>query len=192
VLQLCWRAERLFKAGQAGSRATPLLDAPLGETLSALSGRRPRYWTGLDLPRDAWGTPAASAQEGRRFLTELDLARTATALDLCEGLAALAGDLGLTPARADGQAPRLSALYLTALCNERLGRPFAPAPIPAADLPAATAALATVEDPRLTARGEAGALLLALARQGAEELQAHAGEAGSRPDLISALLVALE
>ncbi len=190
VLQLCWRAERLFKAGQAGSRATPLLDAPLGETLSALSGRRPRYWTGLDLPRETWGTPAASAQEGRRFLTELDLARTAAALDLCEGLAALAGELGLTPARADGQAPRLSALYLTALCNERLGRPFAPAPIPAAELPAATAALATVEDPRLAARGEAGALLLALARQGAEELQAHAGEAGERPDLVSALLVA--
>lgn len=190
VLQLCWRAERLLKAGGAGSRRAPLLDAPLGEALTALSSRRPRYWPGLELPREAWGTPAAAAAEGRRFLAEADLTRTAAALDLCEGLAALARDLGLAPAAAAGDAPRLSALYLTALANERLGRPFAPAPLPVADLPRLPALLGEVEDPRLEGRGEAGALLRALARRRLEELAAHASEAAERPELVTAVLVA--
>jgi hypothetical protein len=189
VLQLCWRAERLFKAGGAGTRRAPLLDAPLGELLTALSSRRPRYWPGLELPRGAWGTPAASVAEGRRFLAEADLARTAAALDLAEGLAALALDLGLATTGAEGAKPRLSALYLTALANERAGRPFAPAPLPAAELAGLPAALARLEDPRLSARGEAGALLLALARRGVEELAAHAEEAAARPDLVTAVLV---
>ncbi|MBL0276060.1 MAG: hypothetical protein IPQ24_08165 [Anaeromyxobacter sp.] len=189
VLALCWRAERLFKAGGAGTRAAPLLDAPLGEALTALSGRRPRYWPGLDLPRGDWGTPAASAQDGRRFLGEADLARTAAALDLCEGLAALATELGLVPGRADAAGPRLSALYLTALANQRLGRPFAPAPLAAAELPEAAARLEPLDDPRLSARGEAGALLLALARERAEELRATLEQAASSPELITAVLV---
>lgn len=190
VLQLCWRAERLLKGGGAGSRRAPLLDAPLGEALTALSSRRPRYWPGLELPREAWGTPAAAAAEGRRFLSEADLARTAAALDLCEGLAAIALELGLATAGAEGDAPRLSALYLTALANERLGRPFAPAPLPATDLPRLPALLGAIEDPRLAGRGEAGALLRALARHRLEELAAHAEEADGRPDLVSAVLVA--
>jgi uncharacterized protein DUF6178 len=190
VLQLCWRAERLHKGGGAGTRRTPLLDAPLGEALTALSSRRPRYWPGLELPVEAWGTPAASVAEGRRFLHETDLTRTAAALDLAEGLAALALELGLATSAAEGAAPRLSALYLTALANERSGRPFAPAPLPAAELPGLPARLASLEDPRLTTRGEAGALLLALARRGVEELAALADEAAARPDLVTAVLVA--
>ncbi len=55
----------------------------------------------------------------------------------------LARSLGLAEVRASGPlAPRLSTLYLTALANERLGRPFAPEPLRPEDLPAAAAALA--------------------------------------------------
>ncbi len=189
VLQLCWRAERLFKGGGAGARRAPLLDAPLGEALSALSGRRPRYWPGLELPRDAWGTPAAAAAEGRRFQDEADLARTAAALDLAEGLAGLALELGLAPTTAEGSAPRLSSLYLTALANERLGRPFAPTPLPADDLARLPAALERLDDPRLAPHGGAGALLAELARRRVEELAASADEAAARPDLVTAVLV---
>lgn len=189
VLALCWRAERLFKGGGAGSRRAPLLDAPVGEALTALSGRRPRYWPGLELPRDAWGTPAAAAAEGRRFRDEADLARTAAALELAEGLAGLALELGLAPTTAEGAAPRLSALYLTALANERLGRPFAPTPLPAADLARLPAALAPLDDPRLAAHGAAGALLAELVRRRVEELAASADEAAARPDLVAAVLV---
>lgn len=190
VLQLCWRAERLLKGGGAGSRRAPLLDAPLGEALTALSSRRPRYWPGLELPVEAWGTPAAAVAEGRRFLREADLARTAAALDLAEGLAALALELGLATSGAEGAAPRLSTLYLTALANERSGRPFAPSPLPATDLPGLPARLGALDDPRLASRGEAGALLRSLARRRLEELAAHAGEAAERPDLVTAVLVA--
>jgi hypothetical protein len=190
VLALCWRAERLLKVGGAGTRLHPLLDAPLGEMLSALSSRRPRYWPGLELPQEDWGTPAAAAAEGRRFLTEAELSRTAAALDLAEGLAALARALELAPVRAEGSSPRLAALYLTALANERLGRPFAPAPIPLADLTRLPALLDGVRDPRLAAHGPAGALLASLAAQGVESLAAHADEAAERPDLITAVLVA--
>ena len=139
VLELSWRADRLFKAGAAGRRTTPLLDAPLGELLAALSSRRPRFHPGIERPREEWGTPALAALEPRRFLTAADLSLTAAALDLCEGLAALARELELVPAQAEGEAPRLSALYLTALANQRLGRRFEPAPIPAGDLPAVAA-----------------------------------------------------
>ncbi|HET9555246.1 MAG TPA: DUF6178 family protein, partial [Anaeromyxobacteraceae bacterium] len=187
VLELAWRAERILKAGGAGTRAGPLLDAPLGEALSALASRRPRYQPGLELDREDWGTPAAAA-EPRRFLSEADLSRTAAALDLAEGLASLARELGLA-VRAEGASPRLAALYLTALANERLGRPFAPAPIPAAELSRAAAALEPLDDPRLAAAGPAGELLLELARRRAEELAATASEAAARPDLVTALLV---
>jgi hypothetical protein len=189
VLELSWRAERLFKAGGAGSRAVPLLDAPLGELLSALATRRPRLHPGIEQPREAWGTTSLAALEPRRFLSAADLALASTALDLCEGLAALARELGLAPTRAEGDAPRLSALYLTALANERLGRAFEPSPIPAAELPAVVAALARIEDPRLASRGEAGALLLALARRQAAELAASLDRAMATPELVSELLV---
>lgn len=189
VLELAWRADRLYQAGGAGRRSVPLLDAPLGELLAALSSRRPRFHPGIERPRDEWGSPNVAALEPRRFLTAGDLTLTATALDLCEGLAATARELGLVPTQAEGDAPRLSSLYLTALANERLGRRFEPVPIPVRDLPAVTAALGRIEDPRLASRGEAGALLLALANRQAEELRAHLDRAAATPELVTALLL---
>jgi hypothetical protein len=187
VLALCWRADRLLKRGGAGSRAAPLLDPPLGELLSALSSRRPRYWTGLDLPRDAWGSAAAGAGPGRRFLSETDLARTAEALDLAEGLAALALEHGLA-VRGEGAVPRLSVLWLTALCNERMGRAFAPAPIPLAELAEAVERLRAISDRRLDGRGPAGQLLLALLAQRREELEASLDLAGGDAAAVAGLL----
>jgi hypothetical protein len=186
-LELRWRAERLLAAGGAGTRDAPLLDAPLGEALSALVARRPRYHPGLETPRAEWGTVAAGVAEPRRFLSAAEVTRTAAALELCEGLAALARTLGLDVKTSGPLAPRLSSLYLTALANERLGRPFSPAPLAPAELPAAARAVAAMEDPRLT--GEAGALLGALARARAEELRL-ALEGKIRPDLLTAVVVA--
>jgi len=187
VLALSWRAERLFKAGGAGTRANPLLDAPLGELLTALAARRPRYQPGLEAPREDWGSPAAAA-ETRRFLSEADILRTAAALDLAEGLAALACELGLS-ARPEGSTARLSVLWLTALANQRLGRPFAPEPIPAADLRRAAEALADPSDPRLLQHGEAGELLGLLAREQAEALAVDLDAGGGAPGAVQALLV---
>ncbi len=189
ILELSWRAERLFKAGGAGRRQAPLLDAPLGELLSALSSRRPRFHPGIERPREEWGSPAVAALEPRRFLTASDLALAASALALSEGLAAVALDLALAPTSADGEAPRLSALYLTALANERLGRRFEPTPVAVTDLPVVAVALGRIEDPRLASRGEPGALLLALARRQAKELAATLDRAMASPELVTELLV---
>ena len=189
VLELSWRAERLFKGGAAGSRTSPLLDAPLGELLTALAARRPRYQPGVELPRADWGTPAAASLEPRRFLSSLDLARAAAALELCEGLAALARELDLAPSQSDGETPRLSALYLTALANQRLGRAFRAEPLPVRELPAALAALEPLDDARLAARGEAGALLQSLARQRVEELAGTLERAMATPELSTAILL---
>jgi hypothetical protein len=189
VLELKWRAERILAEGGAGAREAPLLDAPIGEALSALAARRPRYFPGLEAPREDWGTLAAGAFEPRRFLASAELARTAAALDLAEGLARLARVLGLAVRTEGPLAPRLATLYLTALANERLGRAFAPAPLPPADLPAAARVLAAIDDPRLLEAGEAGALLLALARQRAGELAPLAAGGPARPEHLSAVLV---
>ena len=191
VLELKWRAERTLAAGGAGTRSAPLLDEPLGEVLSALAAKRPSYHPGLESPREDWGTPAAAAHPPRRFLSSADLARTAAALDLADGLAALARSLGLAEVRASGPlAPRLSTLYLTALANERLGRPFSPEPLRPEDLPAAAAALAAdAPDPRLATAGEAGALLAALARARAEELAPTVQGGAVRPEHVAAVLV---
>jgi hypothetical protein len=189
VLELSWRADRLFRAGGAGRRSAPLLDAPLGELLAALSSRRPRFHPGIERPRDEWGSPALAALEPRRFLAAGDLSLAAAALDLCEGLVALARELELAPTQAEGESPRLSALYLTALANQRLGRRFEPAPIPVRDLPAVVAALERIEDPRLATRGEAGGLLLALARRQAGELAATLDRAAAAPELVTAILL---
>jgi len=187
VLALCWRAERLLKGGGAGSRAAPLLDSPLGEVLSALSSRRPRYWTGLDLPRATWGTAAAGAGPGRRFLSEADLSRTAEALDLCEGLAALALEHGLA-VRGEGAAPPLSALWLTALANEALGRPFAPAPLPLTDLAGLPERLRPIADRRLDGGGPAALLLLRLLEERREELERSLELAAGDPAAVDGLL----
>jgi hypothetical protein len=189
VLELSWRADRLWKSGTAGRRAAPLLDAPLGEAMAALSGRRPRFHPGLELPRAAWGTAAAGSLEPRRFLTAGELATAASALGLCEGLAALGARLGLTPTSAEGDVPRLSVLYATALANERLGRGFAPLPLRPGDLGAAAEALAGITDARLANDGEAGVLLLELARRRGEELAAVLDRTASQPGLVRAVLV---
>jgi hypothetical protein len=191
VLALKWRAERLLASGRAGSREAPLLDAPLGEVLAALARRRPRYFPGLEAPRGEWGTLAAGAFEPRSFRGRDDVARTAEALRLAEALADLTAELGLAPLRSEGAlAPRLAALYLTALANERLGRAFRPDPIPAVELPAAANALEQLEDARLAARGEAGALLAKLAANAAEELALLRDSGAVRPELVRALVVA--
>jgi hypothetical protein len=191
VLELKWRAERLLSTPELGTRERPLLDAPVGEAVMALTARRPRYYPGLELPREEWGGPAAAALEPRRFLSGDDLRRATEALDLAEGLAALARELGLAaPADAGPLPPRLSTLYLTALANERLGRAFAPAPLAPGDLAAVARALATIDDPRVAARGAAGALLLALARNAAGELAPLAEGGSVRPEHLSAVLIA--
>jgi hypothetical protein len=191
VLELRWRAERLLASGRAGTRAAPLPDPPLGEMLQALSARRPRYFPGLEVPRQEWGTLAAGAFEPRAFRSSAEVTRTAEALALAEGLAALGAELGLAGAAgsAGPLAPRLAARYLTALANERLGRRFAPDPIDAAELPAAARALAPLDDPRLAAAGEAGRLLADMARARDEELAPLREGARAQPELVAALIV---
>jgi hypothetical protein len=189
ILELRWRAERLLAGGAAGTRDAPLLDAPLGEAVAALATKRPRYYPGLEAPREDWGTPGAGALEPRPFRSSAELARTDAALALAEGLAALAQQLGLA-VRVDGPlAPRLSTVYLTALANERLGRAFVPEPLAASELAAAARALQTIDDPRLGGAGAGGALLLELARARAEELAPIAAGGALRPAHVSAVMV---
>jgi hypothetical protein len=187
VLELSWRAERIL-AGGTGTREAPLLDAPLGEALLALSSRRPRYFPGLESPREEWATLAAGAFEPRAFLSAAELDRARWALDLADGLLQLARSLGLAVSLPGTPAPRLTALYLTALANERLGRGFAPEPLAPAELPAAVAALGEIDDPRLASAGEAEKLLLELARSRARELQRVAG-AEIRAEAVTDLVV---
>jgi Family of unknown function (DUF6178) len=190
VLELRWRAERLLASGRAGTQAAPLLDPPLGELVLALTGRRPRYFPGLETPRAEWGSLAAGAFEPRGFLAPAEVERTAEALALAEALAKLGERLGLGADPLEGPvAPRLATLYLTALANERLGRPFAPVPLDATELLAAARALEPLDDPRLGAEGEAGRLLAGLAHQKDEELAPIREGAHARPEHVSALLV---
>lgn len=80
TLELRWRAERLT----AAAGAAEALPSPLREAVEALLARRPRYFPGLEAPRDEWGTPVAAAHEPRPFRTPEELARTAAALDEAE------------------------------------------------------------------------------------------------------------
>jgi len=193
ILELKWRAERLLQEGAAGTRQAPLLDPPVGEAMVALVRRRPLYFPGVEADRAEWGGAAAAAFEPRPFLSSQELGRTAAALDLAEALAALGRKLGLAPAAggpaAGPLAPRLSALYLTALANERLGRSFRPDPIPAAALPEVARALERLDDPRLAALGEAGALLARLAATRAAELAPLRGGGEVRAEHVTAVLV---
>ncbi len=190
TLDLKWRAERLFGARDAGTREAPLIDPPIGEAMSALARKRPAYFPGIEVDRREWGTVASGAFEPRPFLSPQDLERTATALDLAEALAGLARRLGLLPAPA-GAAPtaRLSALYLTALANERLGRAFRPDPLPPSDLATAAGLLVDVDDPRLAAEGEAGALLAKMAANRARELVALRDRGWPAAEHVTAVLL---
>ena len=188
LLELRWRAERIRKEA-ASSAPSPGLDAPIGEAFAAVLRRRPRYFPGLDRPREEWGTVAAAAFVERPFRSSDEVRRTAAALGEAEGLLALGRTLGLAPASGEPPAT-LATLYLTALANERLGRPFAPAPLGRVDLPAAARALESIDDPRLSSAGASGELLLALARNRAAELApVRAGEEPP-PGTVAAVLVA--
>lgn len=189
VLDLRWRAERLVPEGRARERKEPFLDAPLGEALSALLSRRPRYFPGLELPREEWGTPAAGAHAARAFLSSLELSRTRSALELCQGLLELSRSLGLASPPGAEPALRLGTCYLTALANERLGRGFTVAPIPLAELPRAVRALASLDDPRLRGTGEPGALLAELARQRVLELRQLEDEGELKAERVTELFV---
>jgi hypothetical protein len=87
VLALSWRARDLRK--RAGEEVR--LGAPLDEVLAALSGRRPRYFPGVEAPESEWGTIAAAAFQPRHFASPEDLARTALALDRAEAKLAARG-----------------------------------------------------------------------------------------------------
>jgi hypothetical protein len=82
TLELRWRAEKLLAA--AGEKGAPALPSPLGEALTALVSKRPRYFPGLEAPRDEWGTPVAAAHLARPFRSPEDLSRTSSALDEAE------------------------------------------------------------------------------------------------------------
>ena len=81
ILALRWRAERILERA-GGADGFP---SPLQEALRALASRRPRYFPGLEAPREEWGTPMAGAFEPRPFRDAAELTRTAAALDEAEG-----------------------------------------------------------------------------------------------------------
>jgi hypothetical protein len=86
VLELRWRAERILAAAGGAER----FRSPLSEVLTALAHRRPRYFPGIEAPREEWATPMAAAFEPRHFRSSADLARTAAALDAAEAEAGAA------------------------------------------------------------------------------------------------------
>jgi hypothetical protein len=188
LLELRWAAERIRKEAEAAG-PVPALDSPLGDAFAAVQRRRPRYFPGLEAPRDEWGSVAAGAFQERTFRSSDEVARTGTALPEAAALLALGRTLGLSPA--DGpNPPTLATLYLTALANERLGRPFAPLPFDRAELPAVARALETVEDPRLDAAGAPGRMLLAMARNRAAELAPVRNGESPPPGSVAAVLLA--
>jgi hypothetical protein len=187
LLELRWKADALVREDAAAGPG-PALDSPLGEAVRAVRRRRPRYFPGVEAPRGEWGSPASGAFQERPFRSAEDVRRTEAALADADALLALGRSLGLAPP-AGSSPPTLATLYLTALANERLGRPFAPRPLPRADLPAAARALADVGDPRLAAVGAAGELLREMARNRAEELAPARAGATAPPGAIAALLL---
>lgn len=188
LLELRWKAERTRKEAEAAG-PVPALDSPLGEAFAAVLRRRPRYFPGLERPRDEWGSVAAGSFAERPFGSAEEVRRTADALVDAERLLELGRTLGLAPAPGPNP-PTLGTLYLTALASERLGRPFRPDPVGRAELPAVARALETIDDPRLSGAGPAGELLLGMARTRAAELAPiRVGEAPP-PGTVAAVLVA--
>ncbi len=185
LLDLRFRADRLRR--EAGA---PVLDPPLGEALAALRLRRPRYFPGLATPREEWGSPTSGAFSARPFRSTDEVRRVSLALQDCEGILALARELGLSAPAGDAAASTLASLYLTALANERMGRAFSPTPIPAGELAAAAKVLDRIDDPRLASAGAPGALLATLARNRAAELALLARGESAPPGVVTAVLVA--
>jgi len=83
VLELGWRALRLRERAE-GEEGETRLGSPLDELLAALTTSRPRYFPGVEAPREDWGTVRAAAFEARPFASSADLARAAAALDEVE------------------------------------------------------------------------------------------------------------
>jgi hypothetical protein len=81
LLRLRWRAERLLATAHEKERD---LASPVAELLAGLARRRPRYFPGIELPREEWGTPLAGAFELRPFLAPEEAARAEAALDAVE------------------------------------------------------------------------------------------------------------
>jgi len=90
VLELGWRARRLSERA-AGDDGETRLGSPLDELLSALATPRPRYFPGVEAPREDWGTVRAAAFEARPFANSAELARAAAALDEIEARLAARG-----------------------------------------------------------------------------------------------------
>ena len=191
LLALRASADRIVREAGAHGSPLPRLDPPFGEAFEAVRRRRPRYFPGLASPRDEWGSPVSGAFDERPFRSAEEVRSTSAALAEGESLLALGRLLGLTPpATTTAPAPTLAALYLTSLVNERLGRRFAPEPIPAGELPSAARAVEKIEDPRLTAAGAAGELLRTLAQNRSAELAPLRAGEPVVPGAIDALLVA--
>lgn len=192
ILALKWRVDRLLREQGAGTRQSPLLDPPLGEALVALSLKRPRFHPGLEADRGQWGAPALAAAVARPFLSSLDLSRATAAVDAAEALVTLSAKLGLLLPKPGEPAGlhRLSARYLTALANERLGRAFSATPVPIAELRAAADAIRSggVDHRLLAGEGAAAELLRGLAAQRAEELSASADAGAADPGAVAALI----
>jgi hypothetical protein len=87
VLELSWRARDLRKRAGDDLR----FGAPIDELLLVISGKRPRYFPGVETPESEWGTIAAAAHQPRHFATPEDLARTSAALDRAEAKLAARG-----------------------------------------------------------------------------------------------------
>ncbi|MFO0580631.1 MAG: DUF6178 family protein [Anaeromyxobacter sp.] len=80
LLELRWRAEKVLAVDGAPEK----LGSPLAEAVAALKPKRPRYFPGLEAPREEWGTPMSGAFEPRPFRTPEELRRTTAALDEAE------------------------------------------------------------------------------------------------------------
>jgi len=186
LLELGARARRLAKPPEG---QVPVLDAPLGDAMAAVRLRRPHFFPGLGAPRSEWGSPAAAAFTARPFRSTAEVGETRRALDAAEELLALGRRLGLAPPPGGSPDATLAALYLTALANERLGRPFAPTPISRSELALAAKGLELLEDPRLAGAGPAGELLATLARNRAAELGPLRDGEHAGPGTVTALLV---
>lgn len=140
----------LFRLGfsltlQLQRQAKPLQNSPLAPyfdpsgraLLQAVSGKKPQFWEGLSNPGLNGTRPFKTLDDLRRASLGLQRLEVQLALfseDLPFSLAA-AKDIDLSGC-VPGQAAdlKVSDLFLTALANRLLGRPFLPQPVPVAEL----------------------------------------------------------